>query len=180
MSAQEKPAPLAEVERLAETYAKQRAHLADQVAKLEAELAEAKRRAMPTLRSEVAGVLVCQDELRQAIEAAEEYFERPKTRVFAGVRVGFKKTKPKVVIADEEAVIRRIRERLPADQAELLIRTTESVHKPAVYDLSAADLRRLGIGLDGGEDVVVIKAQDSEVSKVVDALLGTADIEAAL
>ena len=76
-----------------------------------------------------------------------------------------------VTFADEAATINRIRQQLPTAQAELLIKRTEKVHKPGVYDLTAADLKRLGITIDADSDEVVIKPIDGEIDKLVDALL---------
>jgi hypothetical protein len=41
-----------------------------------------------------------------------------------------------------------------------------------VYDLTAADLKRLGIRVTDDSDVPVIKVADSDIDKMVDALLG--------
>ena len=67
-------------------------------------------------------------------------------------------------------MVSRIEKLLPEDQAELLIRTDKSVHKPGVYDLTAADLKRLGITIVGDGDEVVVKVAGSEIEKMVDAL----------
>ena len=81
------------------------------------------------------------------------------------------KKRGKVVIDDESAVIARIRKLLPEEQAELLIRVRESVDRNAVCDLSAADLKRLGIRIADDEEVVIIKSVSSSLDRLVDALL---------
>ena len=63
-----------------------------------------------------------------------------------------------------------IRRYLP-EQADTLIRTVEEPHKPALALLSVADLRRVGCTVVETGEAVVIKAVDSEVDKMVDALL---------
>lgn len=88
-----------------------------------------------------------------------------------GVRVGWKKERGKVVITDEAAVVQRIRERLPEDQAELLIRRTERVHKPGVYDLSAGDLKRLGIQIEADADAPFIKDIEVPIDKLIAGLM---------
>ncbi len=165
------PVPLAEVEQASAEYAAAREALSALLLQLEADVAALKRGRLDAIKRAVVETAETRDRLHQEIDRRRDLFESPRTRVLHGIRVGLQQAKPKVEIDDEAAVIRRIREKLPADQAELLIRTTERVHKPAVYDLDAADLKRLGIGVSPAVDLVIIKAQDSAVAKLVDALL---------
>lgn len=165
-------ATLPDIEQLAEHYSRDRDALAERVQELQAELERVKRAALPAIRAAVRRASQSREALRSAVEDGRELFDRPRTRIFAGVRVGLKKGKGKVEWDDEASVIERIRQRLPADQAELLIRQRESVHKPAVYDLTAADLKRLGIRITDDGDQIVVQPTDSEVDKLVDALLG--------
>jgi hypothetical protein len=167
-------ATMAAIESLAAKYSERRARIYERIMELELEIERLKRSALPAIKADVGHAIAARDELRTAIEGSAELFVRPRTRVFSGIRVGFGTTGSKVEFDDEAEVIKRIRERLPANQAELLIRRRESVHKPAVYDLEDADLRRLGIRVTGGDDTVVIKPQDGDVAKLVDALLGDA------
>ena len=62
-------------------------------------------------------------------------------------------------------------ELLPKDQAELVIRVKESVHKPAVYDLTGGDLKRLGIKIDADTDEAIAKIAGEDIEHMVDALL---------
>lgn len=162
---------LAEIELLAAAVAEARGVLAERVQALQDELDAAQRRHMPAIRQAVAAAAGDLDRLHAAIEAAPELFVKPRTRVLNGIRCGWMKQRGQVVIPDEAKTIARIRELLPTDQAELLIRVRESVHKPAVYDLTAADLKRLGITLEADSDAVTIKPADGEIDRIVAALL---------
>ena len=103
---------------------------------------------------------------------AADLFAAPRRSLTVdGVRVGWKKERGKVVIADEAATVQRIRERLPEDQAELLIRRAEKVHKPGVYDLTAADLKRLGIQIEADSDAPFIKDIEVPIDKLVAGLM---------
>ncbi len=51
----------------------------------------------------------------------------------------------------------------------------ESVDLNAVSDLTGADLKRLGIRIEADTEAVVIKPTDSEVDKLVEALLADAE-----
>lgn len=167
------------IEAKAEAYARDREELASITTALQAVIDEARRRAMPEIREAVRNAAESRDRLRAMIEAAPELFHKPRTRVIAGVKLGYQKQKGKVEFDDEGKVIERIHAQLPKDQAELLIRKRESVHKPAVYDLTAGDLKRLGIRITDDCDEVVIKPTDSEVDKLVAALLDEAGEEEA-
>lgn len=166
---------MAEIEKLTQEYAEARAYLAGVVTELQAELERVKHPVLPVIRKAVGKTGEAHAKLKAALEDSPKLFIKPKTRTIEGVRVGFMKQKGKMEISDEEKTIARIRKLLPKDQAELLIRVRESVHKQGVYDLTAADLKRLGISITDDEDVVVIKPVDKDVDKLVNALL--AEIE---
>ena len=104
-------------------------------------------------------------------DAADLFAPPRRSLTVDGVRVGWKKERGKVVITDEAAVVQRIRERLPEDQAELLIRRTERVHKPGVYDLSAGDLKRLGIQIEADADAPFIKDIEVPIDKLIAGLM---------
>lgn len=167
------------IEAYTQAYAEERDELASIITSLQAVIDEARRRAMPEIREAVRRAGEARDRLNTAVAAAPELFDKPRTRVIAGVKVGYQKQKGKVEFDDEGKVIERIRAHLPRDQAELLIRVRESVHKPAVYDLTAGDLKRLGIRITDDCDEIVIRPVDSEVDKLVAALLDEAGEDAA-
>lgn len=104
-------------------------------------------------------------------DAADLFASPRRSLTVDGVRVGWKKERGKVVITDEAATVQRIRERLPEDQAELLIRRAEKVHKPGVYDLSAADLKRLGIQIEADADAPFIKDIEVPIDKLIAGLM---------
>lgn len=109
--------------------------------------------------------------LAAAIAANPQLFERPRTVILHGLKLGLQKEKGKLAWDDEDAVIARIRKLLPEEQAELLIRVEESVAKAAVYDLAAADLKRLGIRIEADSDKVVIKSALTDLDKWLDMVL---------
>lgn len=162
---------MADVEQFVEVYALQRRALKFQVEALQAKVSEIKSQHLPSIREHAARLSALHAELEDMIREAPELFAKPRTRIVHGVKIGIQKRKGSVEWDDEDAVVERIRKLLPADQAELLIRVRRSVHKPAVYDLSAADLKRLGIRVVADGDDVVIRSTDDEVERFVDALL---------
>jgi len=168
---------LNEIESLARAYADAYAQLGDDVAVLENSIREIKRKMLPRIKRAAEKAAEAKQSLTAAVEATPSLFAKPRTRLFHGIKVGFTKQKGTVELGDEAAVIRRIRKLLPEEQAELLIRTQESVHKPAVYDLSVEDLKRLGISITNDSDRAVVKVADSDIEKMVDALLKDEDAE---
>lgn len=160
-----------EIKKLSETYSDAHRQLADVVSVLLANIEQAKREAMPQLREAVRAHAAAEAELTAAVQADPALFEKPKTQIFSGIKVGFRKAKGKIEIDDEEKTIALIRKHLPEDQAELLIRVSESVDKNAVGPLTVDDLKRVAIRVTNDTDVVVIKPTDSDVEKMVNAFL---------
>jgi len=172
------PAPLKNIEELTKAYARERDVLAERVSLLNAELESAKRRAMGGIKSALARAAERQAELRAAIEAAPaETFEKPRTHIFYGIKVGYRKGSGKVTFGDAEQTLKLIRKHFP-EQADLLIKTKESPNKEAIADLPAPDVAKIGCAIEGTGDVVEIKPVDSDVDKLVAALLKEATDEA--
>lgn len=170
---------LAEIESLAQAYAERYRELEGAVQALEDGVRTIKRKLLPTIRRLAEESAERKGALLAAVNDSRPLFEKPRTRLLAGVKVGMQKRRGKVVIDDEAATIRRIRELLPKDQAELIIRVEESVLKPAVQDLTVGDLKRLGIKVEADTDEPIAKIAGEDVEKLVDQLLGKGDEDAA-
>lgn len=166
---------LTEIETLAQRYAESYRQLEAAVQTLEDGVRAIKRKALPGIRRLAEESASRKSAVLAAITDSKALFEKPRSRLLAGVKVGLQKRRGKVVIDDEEATIRRIRELLPKDQAELVIHVSESVHKPAVYDLVAGDLKRLGIKIDDDTDEAIAKIAGADIENMVDTLLDKDD-----
>lgn len=164
-----------EIEQFAAAYAAQRDALAALVTEMNDAIEQVKRARLAAIKQAVQKARQAQADLKAAIEDGKSLFDKPRTRVLHGVKVGLQKQRGSVEFDDEEKVIARIRAQLPEDQVELLVRVKESVYKQAVYDLKAADIKRLGIRITADCDAVVIKSVDSEVDKLISALLAEAE-----
>lgn len=167
-------AHMSEIARLTQVYASERSQLAGRVQALEEEMARIKRRALPGIKRAVARVAEAHDRLRAALEESPELFQRPRTVVIAGVRVGWEKGKGRLVWDDPDQVVRLIKRHFP-DQAEVLIRTREEPVRKALAQLSVAELKRIGVTVEETGDQVVIRPTDGQVDKLVDALLRDAE-----
>lgn len=161
---------LNDIERLVLVYKSARDLLAGRVESLEDELDRIKRRAMPGIKKAVARAKEAEHALATAIESSPELFKKPRTVILHGVKVGLAKGKGEIRYQDPDQVLKLIRKHLP-EQADVLIATKEVPVKKALAQLSAAELKKIGVTLVQTGDQVVIKPTDSEVDKVVSALL---------
>jgi len=162
--------PIDTINKHAEVYAKIRALLAEKVNALQSGIDALRRDHLPDIRRAVLRAAEAEDNLRVLVEAHPQCFIKPRTRVLAGIKIGFQKGKGAIDYADADAVVARIKKHLP-DQADMLIRLKETPVKDALAQLPSADLKKLGITVIEAGDQVVVRPTDSEVDKLVDALL---------
>ncbi|GER92667.1 hypothetical protein A45J_0385 [hot springs metagenome] len=163
-------ATLVEIERLCRDYSVARAALREKVEALNDEIERLKRQRLPQIRKAVELASERQRALRLAIEEAQDIFQKPKTQIFHGIEVGFRKGKGTISWEDEEQVVKLIHRYYP-DEWENYIKVTEKPLKAALAQLSVAELKKLGITVIETGDEVVIKATDTEIDKLVNALL---------
>lgn len=159
-----------EIERRARAYAEDQRALRFLLDALNAELEDAKRRSMKSIRRAVERAKTSRSELSAALEARKDLFVKPRTVVVDGIKVGWQKQKGTLSYEDAEQVCKLIRRHLP-DMAEALIVVSERPVKDALAALPASDLRRIGVTLTNDTDVVVIKDTSGDIDKLVDALL---------
>ena len=90
--------------------------------------------------------------------------------ILYGIKIGFQKGKGEITWEDKDQVVKLIHKHFP-EQAEALLKVTEMPVKTALAQLSAADLKKLGVTIIETGDEIVIRATDTEVDKLVEALL---------
>lgn len=166
--------PMEQTESLTQAYRKKYDVLAQRVESLEDEVRQMKRRRLPGIKTAVQAAAQARDVLAAHIEAHPELFERPRTVVVAGIRVGLKKGAGRIEFDDKDKVCKLIEKHFP-DQAETLIRITETPVKKALSNLTTAQLKKLGCQVVDTGDEVVINPVDSNVDKLVNALLAEAE-----
>jgi len=170
---------LGDIETLAKTYSEAHTKLADEVRVVEEEMARVKRQHLARLRRLVDTAANARERLAAAVAEAPGCFESPRTMTFHGVKCGFQKGKGKLEYPDGGKVCDLIRKHFP-DREDALIKTNEAPVKVALNQLSAAELRRIGVTVIEAGDEVVVRVTDSEIDKLVDALLkDAADTDAA-
>jgi hypothetical protein len=157
-----------------EIYAKRHSELAVRMGTLNKEIDALKRKHLKSILTAAASAKDARAELKALIEENRAEFEKPKTRTFFGIKVGFRKLIGTLSWDDSEKVVELIEKHLP-DQAEVLIKTEKKPLKKPLEQLAAADLKKLGISVGEDSDEVVIAATDGDVEKAVDALLKDSD-----
>ena len=164
------PVGLTDIEKQTRAFAEHQRELRFLVEALQAEVEDAKRRAMKNIRRAVERAANSRAELKALLELRPDLFTKPRTVVIDGIKVGFQKAKGGLVIEDEARTCALIHKHL-AELADTLIKTTEKPVKDALNQLSAADLKRIGVQVTSDTDEVLIKDTASDVDKLVAALL---------
>lgn len=167
-----------EIESLAKVFAGARTELADRLNALREEQEAAKRRRLQGIKNALGRVQAGYDELKGAVEAAPELFDKPKTRVLHGIRVGWMKQRGKIEIDDNDACVASLRRVLGIEEAKPYIKVTESPIRKALEGLTASILKRCGVRVSDDVDAVVVKAADGDLDKLIDALISDKDLEA--
>ena len=165
------------IEQLTRAHAMDRERIAALVGALNEEIEAAKRKRLKAIKAAVCAAKDSRLQLHAAIATHAVLFERPRSRVLHGLRVGLQKAKGKVQFESAERVVVLIRRHLPS-MFDQLVETIEKPKKAALLDLPASELKRIGCEISGSGDQVLIKAADSEIEKLVSALLdGDSDEE---
>jgi arsenate reductase-like glutaredoxin family protein len=167
-------ATLNEIERITKIYSDRRKALADKVQAAEDEIAAIKRRHLPGIRKAAQNTSESYTALHSIIEEAPELFKKPKTVTLHGIRLGFKKEKGKLEWDNDDRIIKLIKKIRPEDW-DAYINVTEKPKKAALEQLTAADLKKIGIQVTEDTEEVFIKSTDSEIDKLVAALLKDED-----
>ena len=100
-------ATLNDIEKRAKKFADLRTKLNDHVRELNDEVEAVKRRYLSAIKRLVQAAGEAHGELHQAIEASPALFEKPKTQILHGIRVGFQKGKGRMEWDDDDQVVDR-------------------------------------------------------------------------
>lgn len=162
------------IEARAKALSEARAALGEIVGTLNDGIEALKRDHMKALKRCVNAAAEQHERLKAVIAESPELFTKPRTVVMHGIKLGFKKGTGSVEFDDAEDVVARIRKFYPEDQADTLVTCRCKPIKEALAQLSAAELKKLGVTVEDSGDIVFIKPTDSDVDKLVNALLKSA------
>lgn len=159
-----------EIEQQTKEYAAARKDLRDRVLGLNDEIEKIKRQRLPGIKkaAEMAGT--AHVALRLKLEESPELFKRPRTITIHGIKVGFQKLVGELSWVDDAAVVKAIKKLLP-DGWDAYIKVTEKPLKKPLAGLPAAELKKCGITVSNDTDEVLIKSTDSDIDKLVAAML---------
>lgn len=163
-------ATVREIEELAARFSKQREALVGVMTSFREEANAIERKYFPRLRRLVVSVKEIEAELLGAIEQSPEHFDRPRSVIFHGIKLGYRKGAGKLEMADADRTVTLIRKHLP-DQADVLIETKERPVKAALLQLDVAQLKRIGCTVEDTSDIAFAKPIDGDVEKALKALL---------
>lgn len=158
------------VELKTKDFSDARRALADRVRALSDEVEKAKRKHLLGIRNAVDKAAEAHAALYGVIEENADLFEKPRTHTFFGVKVGYRKAKGEISWKDADRVVELIREHAPA-RFDALVKTEYTPRKDVLAEASAEDLKAFGVKVSNDEDEVFIKPSDSEIDKLVTALL---------
>jgi hypothetical protein len=162
---------MAAIENRARLYAEARTALEAELNELAEELDAAKRKHLAALKRLAARVAEREAELHNAVEVSPELFQKPRTAIFHGVKVGFTTSPGKVEFDDSEQVLKLLRRVFGDEDAKPYIISKEEPSKAALKQLDVVTLAKVGCRIEGAGDVVVLKCVDGDIEKLVARLI---------
>jgi hypothetical protein len=141
---------------------------------LQEEIADAQKRRLPGIRSAVQAVADADAKLLALLQQVPHLFAKPKSVVFHGLQVGYKKGTGAIEIDDAQQVVKLVRKHFP-DRFDDLVKVKETPIKSAIRNLTGTELQKLGVRVQSVGEVVFITDATDGVDKLVKALLKGAE-----
>jgi hypothetical protein len=167
---------LNEIQQATKLYSDARAKLSGLVTELTREIEALKRARLAEIKAAVAHARERESALNAMVQQSPSLFIRPRTVVFHGVKIGFAKGIGVLEWDNPDNVIKLIRKKLP-ELADTLINIRETPVKKAIECLTADQIKSIGCRITNSGDRVIIKSTDSDVDKLVTALLEEKEVE---
>lgn len=159
-----------DIQKLTQDVAASRRKLVEKVRELDTKTAALRRQYLPSIRSLTGKVAESIATLKAAIDANRSLFARPRSITVDGIKAGLQKQKGKIDWKDDSLVVKLIKKHFP-ERADELIDTVETPNKTALERLTASELKKIGVEIRDSTDEVLIKTTDSDIDKLVKALL---------
>ena len=160
---------LLDVEQKTKNYSEHYSELSTTISDMEKEIKEVHDKYRKQIKSGITELKSASELLRSSIESNKEYFDKPKTQTWFGIRVGYGKGKGKKEF-DNEVTVKLIKKHFP-DKSDSLIKITEKVISKALDTLSVVDLKKIGVEIEAAGDEIVIRHVDNEIEKIIDKIL---------
>ena len=157
----------------AKALAEQRARLHTLVTAMQQGIEALHASNLPAIREAINSATAAWTGLESMVRENPQLFIKPRKVKAHGITFGLEKGKGVMTIANPDKTCALIRKHLP-EQADVLIATTEAPAKEALAQLSAEQLKKLGVVITDTGDRVVIRASDTDTDKLVKALIRSA------
>lgn len=165
------PAPqITEIDQLARQYADAQMALDSLTNDLRAKIDHVVRAHWPDLRRHTTRAAERYEALYAAVSDAREVFEKPKTKILHGVRVGYRKAQDTIEVLNADNTVALIEKLLP-DQRDVLISTAKKPVMAGLVQLEDAQLKLIGCKRVPGTDEPIAAMAETELDKVVQALM---------
>ncbi len=161
---------MTEIDAAAKLYADAHEDLTNIITTLNSEIDAIKQAALKDIKRAVAKVAEREAAVVALIDDNRNLFVKPKSVVFHNVRVGLRKGSGGIDWADDAAVVANIRQHFPK-MFSALVKVTEKPLAKALSNLEDDQLKQLGCTVEDSIDLPYVSRTDSEVDKIVDALL---------
>lgn len=162
---------MTEIENLAHDHAVAINALAAKVSEVNAEIEAITKKASARIQKLVAVCIETRSNLVYEIENNTDLFEKPRTQVLSGIKVGFVKGKDTIAYVDDaDKTCALIAKHYP-DMAEALVKTKCSPVVSAIQNLPPEKMKKIGVTVVPGTDDVVATPTDGAVHKLVAAHL---------
>ncbi len=160
---------LQEIDRKTRDYAAAYETLSDLITEMQDKQGTIARQYMPRIKKAVNTLAEKEADLKAAVDANRGLFEKPRTQVMHGFKVGVQKMIGKVKWQNGKAVVGKLMETFTNWKKFVNIEYKPSAD--ALKELSAAELKKLGVTVEDTSDVVVIRPVASDIEKLVNAFL---------
>lgn len=163
-----------EIDTLARVARKARTLLTDRVASLQADLAAAQKRRREGIIDAASQAAQAEAELLAAVQSSPELFVKPKSMILHGLKCGYRKGSGSVEwTIDDDKLIERLKKRFGdlSPEVEQCVEVVEKIDSDGLRELDGKDLAALGVTIEGTGDVPFVKAADTELDKLVKAIL---------
>lgn len=165
---------MTQIEKLALELSTARDEMASLLATREEQIRSIDKQCMPRIRVLIRMTADRTQAIRDLIEANRGEFSQPKSRTLHGVKCGLRAGGGKMTFEDEARTVHLIEKLYTEKEAETLLHIIKRPNKEALETLEAKELKKLGVEIIGTDDVVFVKAVDSDLDQIVKALLAVA------
>ncbi len=160
-----------DIETSADRYSIAKSDVTDLVEEITARVDELKKEFAPRVKAAMRIAATRHEDLYRLIADNPDLFKKPRTYLFAGLKVGMQTGPATIETDDESLTIELIEKHLTQEQQKLLVKTTKKLNVVAVKKLDEKTLRVIRASLVEGKDHVVIKETDTQFEKIFSSIV---------